>query len=147
MTINLFNNKSDLRYLNKTYELIQTTNAEIYGECNIDSVSLLLDYNENLSECNFFEIPSMHRFYYTTGIVLQPGKKCILTGEIDVLETFKPYIKNLDCIINRQEHAGLTLLPDSNVMLKNDTIKNIYASSEKFETMYGSYILTVLGGV
>ena len=147
MTVDFYNNQSDIRYLDKNMTLIKTAECQLYDSSDIDNIKILLVYDGLISSCNFFKIPDLGRAYYVTGMMLNPGNNCMIQGKIDVLETYHDDIKNISGIVNRQEHAEISLLPDSKILIKNDTIKNIYSSNETFTTMYGNYILSVLGGV
>lgn len=147
MTVDFYNNQSDIRYLDKNLTLIKTAECQLYDSSDIDSIRILLEYDSLITGCNFFKIPDLGRAYYVTGMMLNPGNNCMIQGKIDVLETYHDDIKNISGIVNRQEHAEISLLPDSKILIKNDTIKNIYSSNETFTTMYGNYILSVLGGV
>lgn len=147
MTVELYDNKSDIRYLDKNMTLLKSVDCQLYDSSDIDNIKILLVYDGLISSCNFFKIQELKRAYYVTGIMLNPGNNCMLQGKIDVLETYHDDIKQLSGIVNRQEHAGLSLLPDSKILVKNDTVKNIYSSNSTFTTLYGTYILSVLGGV
>lgn len=147
MTVELYDNKSDIRYLDKNMTLLKSVDCQLYDSSDIDNIKILLVYDGLISSCNFFKIPELKRAYYVTGIMLNPGNNCMLQGKIDVLETYHDDIKQLSGLVNRQEHSGLSLLPDSKILVKNDTLKNIYSSNSSFTTLFGTYILSVLGGV
>lgn len=147
VTVDLYNNTSDIRYLDKNMTLLKTVDCQLYDSSDIDNINIILVYDNIISSCNFFKIPELKRAYYVAGIMLNPGNNCVLRGKIDVLETYHDDIKQISGIVNRQEHSGISLLPDSKILVKNDTVKNIYSSNTAFTTMYGTYILSVLGGV
>lgn len=146
MNITLMINHSDIRKVSKTLTEIKTVNAEIYETCDIMSPRLLLSYDNMLINCNYFYIPAWGKYYFIDTIDVSPAGKMILTGHTDVLMTYRDYILALQCTVSRQENAALSLIPDNNIIFKNDTIKNIYSSETTFTTMYGAYILQVLGG-
>lgn len=146
MNIILMVNNSDIRKVSKNLTEIKTVNAEIYETCDIMLPRLILAYDSGLINCNYFYIPSWGKYYFIDTIDVSPAGKMILTGHTDVLMTYRDYILSLQCTVSRQENAALSLIPDNNIIFKNDTIKNIYSSETAFTTMYGAYILQVLGG-
>lgn len=122
MRINLYNNKADDRVVDKTdyITLVQTTDADIKGTCNITDPVLILDYAAN--NFNYVYIPDWHRYYRVINITVTAGNKTIITCEVDVLMSFKTDILNLKAYIVRNEFDYDLNIPDNLLPLQEKTI-------------------------
>jgi hypothetical protein len=63
-----------------------------------------------------------------------------------VLQTYQQQIANITCNIARYEKYDLSLCPDTNILIKNYNIINIYKSDSGFDTTFGNYVLQIVGG-
>jgi len=69
-----------------------------------------------------------------------------LQCSIDVLMSYSEDIDTISALIIRQENAGLSMMADTSIMIKNFAIIDTYAFPEKFDAAFGSYVMQVVGG-
>ena len=146
VTVNFYYNVSDNRCLFKNISQVFTADFVFYDDSSIITPRLRLAYNGNITNCNYFYIPSLGRYYYIDNIDFNRGGEMIVTGRIDVLMTYQNEISGIECVMSRIEHYNLTTIPDTNIVIKNYDIINIYASSVGFDTGFGNYVLELYGG-
>lgn len=137
---------SDRRNLYKNISLIFTTDFVFYENSSIMQPRLRLAYNANITGCNYMYIPVLNRYYFIDDISFNNAGEMIVTGQIDVLETYQQQIAGITCNIARYENYDLSLCPDTNILIKNYNIINIYKSDSGFDTTFGDYVLQIVGG-
>lgn len=91
-------------------------------------------------------IPFLNRFYFIDDITYNNAGEMIVTGQIDGLQTYQKQIASITCNIARYEKYDLSLCPDTNILIKNYNIINIYKSDSGFDTTFGNYVLQIVGG-
>lgn len=146
VTVNFYYNVSDNRCLFKNISQVFSADFVFYDDSSIITPRLRLAYNGNITNCNYFYIPSLGRYYYIDNIDFNRGGEMIVTGRIDVLMTYQNEISGIECVMSRIENYALTTMPDTNIVIKNYDIINIYASDRAFDTTFGNYVLQILGG-
>lgn len=137
---------SDRRNLYKNTSLVFTTDFVFYEGSSILTPRLRLAYNANITGCNYMYIPSLNRLYFIDDITFNNAGEMIITGQIDVLQTYQNQIAAITCNIARYENYDLSLCPDTNILIKNYNIINIYKSDSGFDTTFGTYVLQIVGG-
>ena len=137
---------SDRRNLYKNISLIFTTDFVFYENSSIMQPRLRLAYNANITSCNYMYIPALNRYYFIDDISFNNAGEMIVTGQIDVLQTYQNQISGITCNIVRYEKYDLSLCPDTNILIKNYNIINIYKSDSGFDTTFGNYVLQIVGG-
>lgn len=108
MDITFYTNKSDKRYLNKRISTVKTINgALIKEESTIERPTVVLRGNNvpNQSQINYAYIPTYSRYYYITEITQRAGGIVEISMEVDVLMSFANQIRNVQCMIERQQVA------------------------------------------
>lgn len=146
VTANFYTTDSDNRSLHKILTGIFQTDFVFYDDSSIITPVLRLAYNSAINQCNYFYIPAINRYYFIDNIRFNRGGEMYVSGHIDVLTTYANEIENIQCTISRYEHFNLTTLPDTNVVIKNYDIINIYQSDKNFDITLGNYVLQILGG-
>lgn len=146
VTANFYVCDSDRRNLYKNISLIFTTDFVFYENSSIMQPRLRLAYNANITGCNYMYIPALNRCYFIDNISFNNAGEMIVTGQIDVLETYQQQIAGITCNISRYENYDLSLCPDTNILIKNYNIINIYKSDSGFDTTFGNYVLQIVGG-
>lgn len=135
----------DGRTVNKTF----TVNATITGQVksNVDIINPVFiiatpsDININYCYCSDF-----NRYYYVDNVEVMTGGKVALNCRVDVLKSFANGIKDLNCIIDKQEKTSESNLykdDGSFVMLnkaQNQVINFSNGLNDNFE-----YVLVVAG--
>lgn len=137
---------SDRRNLYKNISLIFTTDFVFYENSSIIQPRLRLAYNANITGCNYMYIPALNRCYFIDDISFNNAGEMLVTGQIDVLQTYQQQIAGITCNIARYEKYDLSLCPDTNILIKNYNIINIYKSDSGFDTTFGNYVLQIVGG-
>lgn len=146
MTADFYVCESDRRNLYKNTSLIFTTDFVFYENSSIMQPRLRLAYNANINSCNYMYIPALNRYYFIDDITFNNAGEMIVTGQIDVLQTYQNQIAGITCNIARYENYDLTLCPDTNILIKNYNIINIYKADSGFDTTFGNYVLQIVGG-
>lgn len=136
----------DRRNLYKNISPIFATDFVFYENSSIMQPRLRLAYNANITGCNYMYIPALNRYYFIDDISFNNAGEMIITGLIDVLQTYQQQIAGITCNIARYENYDLSLCPDTNILIKNYNIVNIYKSDSGFDTTFGNYVLQIVGG-
>lgn len=146
VTANFYVCDSDRRNLYKNISLIFTADFVFYENSSIMQPRLRLAYNANITSCNYMYIPALNRCYFIDDISFNNAGEMIVACQIDVLETYQQQIAGITCNIARYENYDLSLCPDTNILIKNYNIINIYKSDSGFDTTFGDYVLQIVGG-
>lgn len=146
MTADFYVCDSDRRNLYKNTSLVFTTDFVFYENSSIMNPRLRLAYNANIKGCNYMYIPALNRFYFIIDIQYDNAGEMLVPGQIDVLQSYQQQIANITCNIARYENYDLSLCPDTNILVKNYNIINIYKSDSGFDTTFGNYVLQIVGG-
>ena len=144
MDLTLYHNNDLSNVVDKTL-----TNAT-----TISGTAFVLPYDErfptirvtgvpNYDGFNYFKIGG--KYYYITKIEWKTNQESILHGELDLLMTFKSYIRKLNCYLKRSDNHTTPYINDEMQVLQcnqNYSVVNFpNALSEDEED--GCYILTV----
>ena len=145
MEIILYKNHSEKNKIGKSLTDQISYTGTLKDETSVINPVILLEAG-NLSLYNYAYIPDFHRYYFIRDIVSVRTGLWRLTFDVDVLESFKSGILNLNVILSDSETAGASnyLNGDqwrANVKTKTDIIN---FSSGLRET--GTYILITAGG-
>lgn len=114
MTIKLYKIKDDRRQLEKTLNaetLQRTMNGHLKSDCSIMDPIIEITYDPVLAGCNYMYIDDFERYYHINNIEVG-AQRAFIHAHVDVLQTYAQQIRQLDCIIARQEskdHANLYL--------------------------------------
>lgn len=146
MTAEFFICDDDKRNLYKNPVPVFAADFVFYENSSIYQPRLRIAYNANIQSCNYMYIVGLNRFYYIDNIIFNNAGEMIITGLIDVLQTYHDQIENVTCNIARYELYDLSLCPDTNILIKNYNIINIYKSDSGFDTTFGNYVLQIVGG-
>lgn len=145
MIITIGTTSDDKRVLHKSFSGIDI-NVQIKQPCDILNPVFVLDYNANLISANYLHCADFNRYYFINNINLMPGHRMELTCSVDVLMTYANQIDRINCVVTRQQNSGLTLIPDSQIMIQNYDVINVYSFTNYFDTTLGQYIIQVIGG-
>lgn len=145
MIITIGQTADDKRVLNKSFS---GTDIEVTLKqpCSVLNPTFVLKYNSNYITCNYLYAPDLSRYYFIDNITLQTGNRCEISCSVDVLMSYRQQIANINCVISRQQRSGLSLVPDSNIVLQNFNNLDVYNFPSSFDVSIGSYVLQVIGG-
>lgn len=146
MTITLYKIPDDKRTVDKT--LNTTTNlgdltAHFKEDTDILNPVLEIAYNATYTSANYCYISDWNRWYFITG--METGaQRLYLRCHVDVLYTYRDEIRDLKCVIARQEEKYNTYLNDAawhNLQYKQ-IARAVYPKS--FSDT-GDYVLAICG--
>lgn len=145
MTITLYKNQSDKRYITKTLADAKTlTNCRIYEDNSISTPSIRIETDSVIpAGYNYAYIPDFGRYYYITDIEVANGY-IIVSLSVDVLMTYKNDILSSEVIVGRQESQFNTYLADDKFRAYEYNNQFIHAFSSPF-TKNLEFVLTVQG--
>lgn len=146
MKVDLYINKSDNNVLNKTISKISSVNCIIKGAISFIAPNIILETDEDMNEINYIYIEEFNRYYFIRDIIPMTGNRYAISCKVDVLESFKNEIKNINCILANTQLIGKdNYLPSDNwitkVKDKTDIINFPNGLSDN-----GEYILITAGG-
>lgn len=114
MVIDFYKTESEPRELNKTVtDKLTVSGVFAYGDISILSPAFILEYNNEICQRNIFYVETLKRWYSITNITIQSAGKMIVSGMVDVLQTYKENILNCAGQAVRATSAGMTLIPDT----------------------------------
>lgn len=147
MILNFYTNTSEIRKIKKNIgSVIFSADAEIFEDCSINECRFRLAYNSIIAACNYVHVPSLNRYYYIRDVIFTNAGQMIVTCFIDVLMSYKNQILSKDLLVSKYEYAGLSTIPDTNIIIKDYNIINVYNSNKSFDTRFGNYVLEIYGG-
>lgn len=145
MIITIGTTRDDKRVLHKTWSGTDIT-VQLKQPCNILNPVFIVGYDSNLVSANYLHCPELNRYYFIDNIDLMPGHRMELQCSVDVLMSYASQIDAITCVIARQQNSGLTLVPDTGIMVQNYNPIYIYNFPTSFDVAFGSYVLQVIGG-
>lgn len=145
MTIKLYKNTSDKRYLNKTLTGEKTlSNCRIYDNNSILSPSIRIETDSVIpTGYNYAYIPDLGSYYYITDIEICNGYINVSLA-VDVLMTYRTEILSSEVIVSRQESAFNTYLSDDRFKAYQYDNQFVHAFTSPF-TKTLEFVLTVQG--
>lgn len=124
MTLYLFKNKSDKKYLNKNLDFIGNLNIKVKDGLNVISPSLtILDFP---NECNYIFIDELQRYYFVEK-VNSNGRVSNIALTLDWRQTYANEFLSLRAIVLRQEFNYSPYVFDPLLPVRSD--KTIYTNN------------------
>lgn len=145
LIITLGTTTSDKRALHKNFSGTDIT-VQLKQPCDILNPVFVVSYDAGLVGANYCYCPELRRYYFVTNIVLSTGHKMEISCAVDVLMSYRDEISAIRCVVTRQQNSGLTLVPDSNIVIQNYNPIDIYNFPTGFDVGFGSYVLQLIGG-
>ena len=126
-------------------DLAQVDEKNILWKENTDILSPTIRIGGTLTSANYCYIPDFGRYYFIKERVMQGANVFELDLEVDVLMTYADSIKELPCVVKRQENQYNTYLNDAEFLTYN------YPSVEQHQFPYGftgnsHLVLAIAGG-
>lgn len=148
MNIKLCSSTSEIVAINKDITIIDDVSATIKGALSVENPVLILQYKSDIqSNVNYVYIPEYNRYYFVTDIINLTGGRYELHCKVDVLMSFKDYILNLSCIIDKQsskDNANMYLDDGSFVVQSKEFVDTI--NFPRGFNDNGEFILITAGG-
>ena len=126
MTITLYKTKSESNKINKTLTSSMSFTGTLKDECSILSPTIFIE-SENLSDYNYLYIKEFNRYYFINDIKNVRNNIWSITGEVDVLYTYKDKILSLPLILEKSEndiHSN-KMLNDGSYITTPETFEEI----------------------
>ena len=146
MEIKFYSISDDRKKVDKKVDsttLIATVKGTLKSDCDILHPEIELEYNASIVSANYMYIQDFGRYYFLSPPTLST-QRMFFKGEVDPLMSWNSSIKNLTCVISRQEKRFNLYLNDGNFhLLQKKQISSI-VFPQSFTTD-GSYILAVGG--
>lgn len=150
MRVILYNTTSDNRVLNKNIALIKEIDAELKDANDVISPTLKIQRFEGWEKVNYIYIKSFNRYYYVNTIKQLLGNTILLDCSVDVLMSNKDAIRNLTCIIDKQENSSTAYsdkyLDDGSFITECRTFNSILNFPAGFNND-GEFILITAGRI
>ena len=150
MRVILYNTTSDNRVLNKHITLIKEIDAELKDADDVISPTLKIQRFKDWEKVNYIYIESFNRYYYVNTIKQLLGNTILLDCSVDVLMSNKNAIRNLTCIIDKQENSATTYsdkyLDDGSFITECRTFNSILNFPQGFNDN-GEFILITAGRI
>ena len=108
MTITFYKIPDDRRQVSKSLNSstkIKDATGDIKTDCSVMDPIIEMSYDIALLQCNYMYIPEFSRYYFVNKIEVST-QRMFLTAHVDVLQTYAESIRELDCIVARQESDG-----------------------------------------
>ena len=147
MEVILYRNSSENNVIGKSLAQIKSVECNLKNDVSIINPTLVLNYTANIFESNYCFIPKFNRYYFINEIVPITADRCIVKCRVDVLESFKNNILNLDCIVDKQEKeiASNKYINDGSFVTSSKQFNRMIEFPNGFNET-GSYILICAGG-
>ena len=147
MEVILYKNSSENNVIGKSLAQIKSVDCNLKNDVSIINPTLVLYYTANLLDSNYCYIPKFNRYYFIDEIVPITADRCIVKCRVDVLESFKDNILNLDCIVDKQEKeiASNKYINDGSFVTTSKQFNRMIEFPNGFNEK-GSYILICAGG-
>lgn len=113
MTITFYKCNDDYRTVNKKLETILSfNNIPNKQDMSVETPTFIMSYSDAyLSDVNYMFIEDFNRYYYTK-ITAMTGGRIKVSGNVDVLMSFKNQFLSIPCIVARNENIWNGYLND-----------------------------------
>ena len=147
MEVILYRNSSENNVIGKSLAQIKSAECNLKNDVSVINPTLILYYTANILNSNYCFIPKFNRYYFIDEIVPITADRCIVKCRVDVLESFKNNILNLDCIVDKQENeiASNKYINDGSFVTTSKQFNRMIEFPNGFNEK-GSYILICAGG-
>lgn len=147
MTITLYKNQS----LSNVVDKVLTSERVIEGVRLVDETfneynpSIIISGVTDFDGYNYFKFDDKYYFIQPDGIEWYTDTICTVTGQLDVLTTYKDFIRSLTAYVSRSESSGSTLIKDDDDVLSVQQLYDTIDFPNGFSGLEedGCYILTV----
>ena len=120
-SIKLYKTSSDKRAVNKTLTSIMDSTAEIWGDCDLLSPSLVMNVAPwiNFNYLQILDAPFNGRYYFVDNITIMQNGIVRVPCRIDVLMSHKSDIKKETAILARQSNIANLYFNDPDLPIEN----------------------------
>lgn len=147
MKINMYYNSSESNKIGKSLKNSIEFEGTLRNESGIVNPVVLVK-SKNPSSYNYCYIPEFKRYYFIEEMVSVRNGLWKLSLKCDVLESFKAYYMNLNCVIDKQESLEKTnkYFNDGTFATTEETFNEIIQFPNQVGLNSPVYLLTCVGG-
>lgn len=145
MNVTFYKNLSDKRALSKSLTQLESVTAIIKDDCDILKPTLEVSTFTGVHNANYMYIAAWGRYYFVDRITVSRGQRVIISGHVDVLETYKSGILDCPAVVSRQQSKGNYYLNDPVYKTRQYKITTVQEFPNEMFTRDGSLILAVSG--
>lgn len=145
MKVILYYNASEVNKINKSLNYENEFEGTLRDDTSIVNPVIIMNITDP-TKFNYCYIPEFGRYYFINDIVSVKNKLWRLSLNVDVLESFKAYFINLNCIIDKQEDITKcnTSLNDGTYTTSVETFNEIVTFPNQVGINNPVYLLTVI---
>jgi len=149
----LYHNNSENKVIGKSLTAMGMLECTLKEDTSIEHPTLIVSYTTQslvtdtyLDELDYFYMPKFNRYYYVDEIRTLPGSRIMIRGSVDVLESFKTDILNLNVILDHSQTTGANQYLDSPIWVTNAKNSTSIINFSNGLLDSGEYILITVGG-
>lgn len=147
MIIKLYKNNSENNRIGKSLVQKAQKDCVLKQNCSILSPEIELTFEEGtMQDINYMYIPQFGRYYFIDNIETLIGERYRIKASVDVLESYKTDILDVDCIINETFDTGKDKYLSSNNWVANVKNKTDIINFPNGLLQNGEFILITAGG-
>ena len=144
VTLTLYKNNSPNNYIDKVLTSPYQINGQFVDPFSYASPNVAVSSGEytGLTQVNYFEI--LGHYYYLIDYTVDTSGIATITGELDVLMTYKAYVKSLVVRAERSSSHGSSNITDDMALVSASTVKNTinFPNPIPDDSRSGCFILT-----
>ena len=145
MIVNLMLSRDEPETLVKQPTSIIEMTGTLRTECSVLDPVILIQIDQervNITRINYCYIPEFNRYYFIKGMRVMRENLWEIALHVDVLMSYKDFIKELPAVVSRNENSG-NMLEDPKVVSYADSL----VSTVKFPNSLPAptYILAAIG--
>lgn len=145
MNLTLYVNNSEKNKIGKNLTNDFPLSGTLRDTTNIINPIILIEL-DTLGNYNYCYIPLFNRYYFITDITIIRTNLFAVSLMVDVLESFKDNIKNLDVILLNTQNVGLNNYLPSQVFRNNVKARTDILNFPNGLNDSGEFILITAGG-
>lgn len=112
ISVGKFTGENEL--VDKNGKIVWEANGVSAQMVNTDILNPVLKLSSGRVDCNYVKINDFgNRYYFVESVESLAGGHCILRCHVDVLYTYKDSIKDLECLVSRNEFQENPYLVDT----------------------------------
>ena len=147
MRIKLYINGSEPEKVDKSITEIGQLEGTLRAETSVMNPIFRLEFNvDNVSFINYIYVEEWERYYFVNDVKSVRNGVWDFSCHVDVLSTYKNQIRQLSCILARQENVYNLYLDDDKFLVDSKRMYLTKAFPNRVQTGGNSFILTIAGG-
>lgn len=145
MVVNLMVNTSPEIVIDKVVSMTKQVDCALKANCDMFHPTLVIYDTIDVTAFNYFQIPDFGRYYYIDSPLTTHNENTFeITGNVDVLMSFKQDIRNASAVIDRNENEFIKYITDSKYTVLNYERVQTKVFPNSFPAD-GQFILVVAG--